>query len=238
MKVIPAVDILEGECVQLVGGDPKTKKTYGDPVDIAVEWINQGARMLHIVDLDAALGTGENYDKIKVIRSKTSATMIVGGGVRDEDKIDDLMHLSVDKIILGTAAINDIEKDFDFLSGIRKMYGHEKFIVAVDSRKGKVVTKGWQEKTSIKTVDAMKALEPYCGGFLFTDVDVEGQMKGSRMKRIQEVLDATSLPVIASGGIRSKKEIDELKAAGAWGVIVGKALYEKKIPVEVLGEYR
>lgn len=238
MKVIPAVDILEGECVQLVGGDPKTKKVYGNPVEVALGWIEKGARMLHIVDLDAALGSGENYDAIKVIRSKTSATMIVGGGVRDEDRIDDLVHLSVDKIILGTIAIEDMEKDFEFLKGISKMYGQEKFIIAVDSKNGKVVTKGWQEKTTINTVDAISALEPYCGGFLFTDVDVEGKMKGARMERIREVLNATRRPVIASGGIRSKKEIDELKAARAWGVIVGKALYEGKIPVDVLGEYK
>ena len=238
MKVIPAVDILDGECVQLVGGDPETKKVYGEPLKIAMDWIEQGARMLHVVDLNAALGIGENYDIIKTIRAKTSSTVIVGGGVRSEDKIDDLFHLAIDKIIMGTMAIQDIENDFEFLKQMDKYYGREKFIIAVDSKDGKIVTKGWQEKTKIKTVEAIEALEPYCWGFLFTDVDVEGKMKGARMQRIKEVLDASSRPVIASGGIRSQKEIDELKAAGTWGVIIGKALYEGKIPIEALGEYK
>jgi len=238
MKVIPAVDILGGECVQLVGGDPKTKKSYGDPVDVAVSWIKSGARMLHVVDLDAALGLGENYATIKTIRARTSASIFVGGGIRDEHKIDQLVHLSVDKIILGTAAIQDIGKKFEFLTRMSDRYGKDKFIAAVDSRRGRVVTEGWRERSKLATVDAIKALEPYCWGFLFTDVDVEGKMKGSRIKRIEEVLRATSHPVIASGGIRSRKEIDELKDAGAWGVIIGKALYEKKIPADVLGEYK
>jgi phosphoribosylformimino-5-aminoimidazole carboxamide ribotide isomerase len=117
-------------------------------------------------------------------------------------------------------------------------YGKEKFIAAVDSKRGHGVTKGWKEKTKIKTADAIRALEPYCWGFLYTDVDVEGKMKGARIKRVKEVLETTKLPIIASGGIRSKKEIDELKDAGVWGVIIGKALYEKKIPADVLGEYK
>ena len=238
MKVIPAVDILGGECVQLVGGDPKTKKSYGNPVDIALDWISKGSRMLHIVDLDAALGLGENYEVIKKIRSKTSASMFVGGGIRDDTKVDDLVHLSVDKIILGTAAVEDIAKNFSFITRICDRYGKDKFLCAVDSRRGYVVTKGWQERTKIKTVDAISALEPYCWGFLYTDVDVEGKMKGSRIKRVEDVLAATSLPVIASGGISSKRDVDEMKAAGLWGVIVGKALYEGKIQYDVLGEYK
>lgn len=238
MKVIPAVDILDGECVQLVGGDPKTKKSYGDPVDKALSWIDKGARMLHVVDLDAALGLGENYAIIKAIRAKTSASMLVGGGIRDEEKIDDLVHLGVDKIVLGTKAVEDIGKEFEFMKKICDFYGKEKFIASVDSLKGSVVTKGWQEKTKLKTVDAVHALEQYCWGFLYTDVDVEGKMKGARVERIKEVLGATSQPVIASGGITSKSEVDELKDAGVWGVIVGKALYEKKIPTKVLGEYK
>ncbi|MFH1835755.1 MAG: 1-(5-phosphoribosyl)-5-[(5-phosphoribosylamino)methylideneamino] imidazole-4-carboxamide isomerase [Methanobacteriota archaeon] len=238
MKVIPAVDILGGECVQLVGGDPKTKKSYGDPIEVGLGWIEKGARILHIVDLDAALDIGENHNTIKVFRSKTSAPMFVGGGIRDKNRVDELVHLSVDKIILGTNAIKDIGKDFEFLKLVCDWYGKEKFIISVDSKDGYVVTKGWQEKTKIKTGDAIRQLEPYCWGFLYTDVDVEGQMKGSRIERIRDVLDASSLPVIASGGIKSQKEIDALKAEGAWGVIVGKALYEGKIPIEVLGEYR
>jgi len=238
MKVIPAVDILGGECVQLVGGDPKTAVSYGNPVDVALDWLEKGGRMLHIVDLDAALGSGDNYDIIKSIRAKTSATMFVGGGVRDEDKVVELVSRGVDKIILGTKALEDIQNDFEFLKQVDKMFGREKLIISVDSKKGSVVTKGWKEKTSIKTVEAVELLEPYCWGFLYTDVDVEGKMKGSRIEKTRDVVQATRLPVIASGGISSQKEINELKGAGAWGVIVGKALYEGKIKPELLGEYK
>jgi len=238
MKVIPAVDIMGGECVQLVGGDPKTKKVYGDPVEMAKKWVEEGGRMLHVVDLDAALGLGENLTTIKSIRAETSVPIFVGGGVRDEDKVHELMELGIDKIILGTVAVEDIVNDFEFLESIINGYWKGKFICSVDSKKGYVVTKGWTEKTKIKTEDAVAALEPYFWGFLYTDVDVEGKMKGTRIKNISRVLEATSLPVIASGGISTKKEINELRDAGVWGAIVGKALYEGKIKPDVLGEYK
>jgi len=232
MEVVPAVDILGGECVQLVGGDPATKKTYGDPIEVAERWINAGAKLLHLVDLDAALGSGSNLDLILKIKERTSVPVQVGGGVRSIDDARHLLEGGVNRIVLGTLAVQDREQEFKVLEELKIDYTEERLIVALDSRGGQIVVKGWQAQTPLTAAAAVKSFEPYCWGFLYTDVDVEGQMRGINLEGIKKVVGATKKPVIASGGITTLDDVEKIKEAGAWGIVLGKALYEGKLRLE------
>ncbi len=234
MRIIPAIDIKDGKCTQLVQGKSGTEKFYGDPLDAALNWTKEGAELLHVIDLDAALGTGSNLKKVLEIKKSVGVQVQFGGGIRDLKKAEELLNLGIDRIILGTLAIDDYFNDFKILNGLKEEFGKERILVALDSTGGKVVIRGWQEKTKLKASDLVKEFEDLefedlVWGFLFTDVDVEGKMKGIEPDEVNRVVKSTNLPVIASGGISSIKDVEKLKEIGAWGVVVGKALYEKKI---------
>jgi len=229
MERIPAVDILDGRCVQLVGGKPGTEKTYGDPVETSERWVKEGARMLHVVDLDATLGLGENTDTVIEIKNKANVPIQFGGGIRTVEKARELLQRGVDRIIVGTLAVEDCTQNTGKLGEIAKAGGRNRIVAAVDSSRGLVVYSGWRERTAIKTTDLVNQLEDRVWGFLYTNVDVEGRMMGVNMKAIKEVVDSTKKPVMISGGISSEEDIKDIEEAGAWGVVLGKALYEGKI---------
>jgi phosphoribosylformimino-5-aminoimidazole carboxamide ribotide isomerase len=229
MKLIPAVDILGGRCVQLVGGMLGTEKYYGDPVEVSREWARKGAEMLHVVDLNATLGTGDNTELLRKIREAVGIPIQAGGGIRTIEKAGELLDSGVERVIIGTLAVEDYVKKTGNVLRIADSYGRNRVIAAVDSREGYVVYKGWQEKTKIKTLDLIKELEKDVWGFLHTNVDVEGQMKGVNMDAIKRVVKETKKPVIISGGISSREDIKEIEKTGAWGVVLGKALYEGRI---------
>lgn len=229
MKIIPAIDIKDGKCTQLIGGRPETAKYYGDPVETAKAWETLGAPILHVIDLDAALGSGNNTEQIKEIKKTVKVPVQAGGGIRDFDYATRLLTTcEIDRVMIGTLAINDYLNDF---AGLREIPEdlRERMIVSVDSKAGSVVSHGWTKGSGIKTAELVKAFEDYVWGFLYTDVDVEGQMKGINIEHTRKVMEATKKPVIASGGITSLGDIKALKDAGAWGVVLGKALYEGKI---------
>jgi phosphoribosylformimino-5-aminoimidazole carboxamide ribotide isomerase len=219
MKIIPAIDIKDGKCTQLVGGVAGTAKYYGEPVDAANKWASLGAEVLHVVDLDAALGTGNNLEKVLEIKRAVKVPVHYGGGVRTYEYCEKLIReYDIDRVAIGTLAINNYPKSI-----------RHRIIISLDSKGGKVVTHGWKERTEI---DAASLIREYCGlvwGFLYTDVDVEGQMRGINLKRMQHIVNSTDKPVIASGGITSIKDVMDLENAGAWGAVLGKALYEGKI---------
>ncbi len=222
-EVIPAVDIEDGEAVQLVGGLRGTERTYGEPVAAAREWIEQGARTLHLVDLDGAFeGTRPNAGAIEEIIETTDVTVQLGGGIRTAAEAARLLERGVDRVIVGTAAVENpgiVREVSDRFPG--------RVVVALDAKGGEVVVSGWTEGTGL---DPAAAAERYAelgaGAILFTDVDVEGSLEGVRTEQVTRVTSAVDLPVIATGGVASIADIKALRAAGAAAVVVGSALYE------------
>jgi phosphoribosylformimino-5-aminoimidazole carboxamide ribotide isomerase len=225
--VIPALDLKDGKCVQLKGGDPAKKLIELDnPIDIAKKWEELGAKRLHLIDLDGAIeGVRKNETIVKEIVRELQIPVQFGGGLRS---IRDAMHfldLGVEKIILGTLAV---EKP-DILSSLTEKYGRERIIVALDSKGKNVVIKGWTQVTDLRTTDIASAFEPYASEMLFTDIEREGRMKGINEEILSEIINATSMGVIVSGGISTIEDIEKVRRLGALGVVVGSALYFGKI---------
>lgn len=229
MLVIPAVDISRGRCVQLVGGRIETAKIYGDPTDWAKRWQREGAECIHVVDLDAALGLGDNLEIILKILREVDVPVQVGGGIRSRERAEILASGGAERIILGTAAVSNPT----FLDSVVRAVGKKRVVVAIDSKKGKVAVGGWQRTVDMSPVEAARMFEgKEIWGFLFTCVDVEGRMSGAALEEVKEVVSSTRLPVIASGGVGDLDDLRKLREAGAYGVVVGKALYEKKFSLQ------
>ena len=222
-EVVPAVDVQDGQVVQLVGGERGTGRTYGDPVEAARDWEAAGADTLHLVDLDGAFeGERANAGAIQRVVASTTADVQLGGGIRTATDAFDLLEGGVDRVILGTAAVENPE----IVSTIAERYP-DGVVVSLDSRGGEVVVSGWTEGTGLDPADAAaRFVEAGAAGILYTDVDVEGQMEGVRGEAVRRVVDAVDAPVIASGGVASLDDIRAVHDAGAAAVVVGTALYE------------
>lgn len=226
MLVIPSVDIRKGKCVQWVGGEPETGRKYGDPVQAALKWEGEGAMCLHVVDLDAAMGEGENLDKVAEILANVATDVQVGGGIRTVDRGFELLGIGASRVILGTVAYEDP----DILRELVEKSGSERVMVAMDVKEGQIVIRGWKEKVEADFLETAKKFEAMgVGGFMFTNVDVEGKMAGVDPEAIEELVSAVEPPVIASGGVESLRDVERAKEAGASGLVVGTALYEGKI---------
>jgi len=225
--VIPAVDLKDGKCVRLVQGDPKHQTVELDnPLGVALGWQEMGARRLHLIDLDGALdGVRRNEAIVREIASTIEIPVQFGGGIRSFEGACNLLDIGIDKIILGTAAIENPE----ILERLAEKYGRSRLIVALDSKGGRVVTKGWVEKTNVRAADAARKFEEYASEFLFTNVDVEGMTQGINLDIVKEVVNATSSGVIASGGITTLDDIAAVRDAGASAAVIGTALYKGKI---------
>lgn len=224
-NVIPAIDLKDGKAVSLVQGVPGTGITpIEDPVEVAANWVGQGARTLHIIDLDGALsGNRKNAYIMEEIVSKFKVDVQVGGGIRDYDTAKHLLGLGIDRVILGTAAI----KDPALVRRLSDDIGSDAVMVSLDSRKGEVLVEGWTAGSGKDTVEMGRFFEKQgAGSILFTDVDVEGLLKGVNTSPIRMLVEAVSIPVIASGGVTTIDDILRIKKTGAAGVIVGAALYK------------
>jgi phosphoribosylformimino-5-aminoimidazole carboxamide ribotide isomerase len=222
MKVIPAVDIKGGKCVQLVGGKPGTERIQiDDVVGEARRWQELGAEMLHIVDLDSALGTGNNESLIEMIVADLAIPVQVGGGIRTEEKVHRLFELGCERVIIGTRAIQETE----FVNRLAKRYS-DGIVVALDSAAEQVLIKGWQESSGKALQPVMKEFEQFpIWGYLFTNVDVEGKLQGIDPRPIRELIGMTRKPVIVSGGITTRNDLENLRHMGADSVVVGMAIY-------------
>jgi len=229
MKVIPAIDLMNGQVVRLYKGDPKLKTVYdNDPVKIAKKWEADGADMLHLVDLDATLGIGSNIEIIKKILFELSIPVEVAGGLRDEPLISDILKIS-NRIVLGTLAF----KNKDLLKKLLSTYGSEKIVISVDHMDGEIVIHGWQDKTGIKLIDSIKEfLEMGFTEFLLTNVSKDGTMQGPDLEYLEQACNLDNANIIASGGISKIDDVNDVKEKNAFGVILGKALYENKISIE------
>ena len=229
MKIIPAIDLMNGQVVRLYKGDPKQKTVYSDnPVEIAKKWEANGADMLHIVDLDATLGIGSNLSIIKKILKEISIPVEVAGGLRDESLILDVVKIS-NRVVIGTLAF----KDKELLKKLLLSLGSEKIVISVDHIDGEIVIHGWQDKTGIKLIDAIQEfLEMGFTEFLLTNVNRDGTMEGPDLEFLEQACNLDKTNVIASGGISNVDDIKDVKEKNAFGVILGEALYENKISIE------
>ena len=230
-EVVPAVDMQDGQVVQLVGGERGTEKTYGDPVEAAERWVDAGARTIHIVDLDGAFeGERANADAIDAVLDAVDDDVGVqlGGGIRAADDAISLLERGVDRVILGTAAVETPEVvgeiDAAFPGSV---------MVSLDAKGGEVVVSGWTEGTGLDPAEAAARYESEgAGAILFTDVDVEGQLEGVRRGPVEAVVDAVDIPVVASGGVSTLEDVRTLETIGASAVVVGTALYEGRFTLE------
>lgn len=233
MKLIPAIDLMDGKCVRLIKGDfNKSKQFSNNPAIQAKSWEDQGATSIHIVDLDAARSGKVSNDKsIISIREATNLPIQIGGGIRSEERIKELFSFGIDRVIIGTSAIENRKLVNEITS---KFPG--KIIIGIDSKLGKVSTRGWLKQSDVYALDLIKDLSSLnISSFIVTDIDTDGTLDGPNLAFIQEVLKQTNRPVIASGGIGSLSDLTALtkfESFGLEGVIVGKALYEKKFTIE------
>lgn len=228
-EVIPAVDVKNGEAVQLVGGDPDDRETYGDPTAAAQQWVTAGAEVLHLVDLDGAFeGERHNAAAIADIVETVDATVHLGGGIRTVDDAVSLLDRGVDRVILGTAAI-ERPAIVDEITAQRP----DSVIVSLDARDDEVLVEGWTEGTGMQPTAAVtEYARRGAAGILYTDIAVEGQLAGVRTDRIEQIVEAASIPVLASGGVSSIRDLRALQDAGAAGAVVGSALYEGHFTLE------
>jgi phosphoribosylformimino-5-aminoimidazole carboxamide ribotide isomerase len=228
-EVVPAVDMQDGEVVQLVQGELGTEKRYGDPVEAARRWIDAGAETLHLVDLDGAFeGERKNAPAVEAILDAVDVEVQLGGGIRTADDAVDLLDRGVDRVILGTAAVENP----DVVAEISEVYPG-RVMVSLDARGDEVVVSGWTEGTGLDPAEAATRYQELgAGAILFTDVDVEGKLEGVQVDRVRRVVDAVDIPVVASGGVATLDDVRALKDAGAAAVVVGTALYEGAFTLE------
>ena len=231
-EVVPAVDMQDGQVVQLVGGERGTEKSYGDPVAAAQRWVDAGARTLHLVDLDGAFeGKRANADAIDAVIDAVddSVDVQLGGGIRTAEDAAALLNRGVDRVILGTAAVENPE----IVADISRSHP-DSVLVSLDAKDGEVVVSGWTESTGLEPAEAaQRYAERGAAAVLYTDVDVEGRLAGVRADRVARVVDAVDIPVVASGGVATIEDVLALEDTGSAAVVVGSALYEGEFTLEV-----
>ena len=229
MKIIPAIDLMNGQVVRLYKGDPNHKTVYSNnPVEVAKKWEANGADMLHLVDLDATLDIGSNIEVIKKILKEVSIPVQIAGGLRNESLILDVAKVS-NRIVIGTLAF----KNKELLKKLLATLGPKKIVISVDHKDGEILIHGWQDKTGINLIDAIKEfLDIGFTEFLLTNVNRDGTLEGPDLKFLEQACKLERTNVIASGGISNIGDIKDVKEKNAFGVILGKALYENKISIE------
>ena len=222
--IYPSIDLMNGKVVQLVQGKKDNKKIeIEDVLGVARRFSKYN---IQVIDLDAAMGNGDNLRIVKILCMQFKCR--VGGVIRDIDRAREIVDAGAKKIIIGSAAFKDNEIDILFLKKLDKFIGKEKIIIAIDSRDGKIVIKGWKESIGQDPVKVVKELEPYCSEFLYTYVDKEGMMEGTDFSTLRKLKQVSSNSITAAGGISSMDEIKRLERLKVNSVL-GMALYTGKI---------
>lgn len=229
MIAIPAIDLINGRCVRLTEGVYDTEKAYSDnPAAMAASFAASGASRLHVVDLDAARGQGNNRDAIKAIRAAFPGTMDVGGGVRSLKDAEALRNIGVDFLVVGTALVKQPDEVASWASELGPV-----LIAGIDARDGEVKVAGWEAGSSIRATDlAARAGELGMVEIIYTDISRDGTLTGPNVSETVAMAEASGLPVIISGGVGSMADLEALAAdppGGVSGVIFGKALYEGRV---------
>jgi phosphoribosylformimino-5-aminoimidazole carboxamide ribotide isomerase len=226
--IIPCIDLMGGKVVQLVQG--REKALEGErPLDMLRKF--SAFPEIQVIDLDAALGQGSNDRVVKLLAAR--AVIRAGGGVRTADRAQALVVQGAHKVIIGTAAFNATGVNSRFLATVADVIGRQRLMIALDSKDGKIVVKGWRESTNLTAEQVLASLDPYCSGFLCTYVDGEGMMQGTDLEWFRRLRAATELEITAAGGITSMEEVRELVSMGVH-VALGMAIYTGRLDLNEL----
>ena len=233
MLAIPAIDLRDGHCVQLVGGDyAKEAVRLDDPLRVAQRWVAAGFSRLHLVDLDAATGRGDNRELLRELITRSGVPVQVGGGVRDAEAIDALLDEGADRIVVGTRGVEDPEwlaEQADRAPG--------RLVLAADVKGRTVVTRGWAKESTREVVELVRELEALpLAGLLVTAVQKEGKMQGTDLALMADVVDASPWPVIASGGVGTLLDLRSLEDRGVAAAVLGMALYTDALDARIVAE--
>lgn len=223
IEIVPAVDVQRGRAVRLFEGDPERETVYFDaPLDAARHWVDQGARTLHLVDLDAALGQGDNVAAIRAIAASVDAVTEVGGGVRSTTIAERWLEV-VDRVVLGTVVLDDPSVVDELIA----RFGPSRVVVSVDARDGLVAVKGWRHLTDVRATDlARQMADRGVTELIFTDVGRDGTLQGVDPAPVEAVREAFPHRLVAGGGVATAADLATYERIGLQGAIVGRALYE------------
>lgn len=228
MRLFPAIDMKNGQCVRLTQGKFENVTVYGeDPAEVALGFERAGARYIHVVDLDGALaGQGVNTEALRKIVNTVSIPVQTGGGIRNMDHVQQKLTLGVERVIIGTAAV----KNPDFIKNALHTYGAERIVAGIDASNGMVAVEGWKELSHVTAVQLGRQM--YDVGLryvVYTDISRDGMLTGANVEATRLLQQETGLTVIASGGVSGMRDLEKLADAGVYGAIIGKALYENRI---------
>lgn len=230
MRIYPAIDIKNGKCVRLRQGNFDDMTVYNDnPVEVAKEWIKNGASYIHLVDLDGAReGSGVNSDIIKEIANLSDVPVQTGGGIRTIEDIENKLALGVRRVILGTVAV----KNPEIVKEAVEKFGDE-IAVGIDAKNGMVAVSGWEEVSEVSAVDLCVKMRDYgVKTIIYTDISKDGMMSGPNIEATKEIVDATGIDIIASGGVSGMNDLENVDKINAHGAIIGKALYTGAISLK------
>jgi len=231
MILFPAIDIKNGQCVRLRQGSFQDILVYSDiPLKIAKQWEASGASFIHIVDLDGALvGHSVNDEVIKAIVSEVKVPIQVGGGIRTIKDIESKLDLGVERVIIGTKAV----KDPAFIKEAIATFGAKRIVIGIDAKDGMVAIEGWEKISNYQAVTLAMEMKRYgVKTIVYTDISKDGMLQGPNIAHTKEMVQATGLNIIASGGVTSLKDLEMLEEINVYGAIIGKALYEKRIDLK------
>lgn len=233
MIAIPAIDLREGACVQLVGGSYAAERVrLDDPVEVAREWQRSGFTRLHVVDLDAATGRGSNAVRIRAIVEERTADVQVGGGLRTSQRVEDVLGDGARYAVVGTRALEDL----DWLAELANEHPGE-IILAADVQERRIVTRGWQRTLPRNILDVVEEVNAMpLGALLVTAVHKEGQMQGVDLPLMEDVVEACAYPVLAAGGVGGMGDLWALQDRGVSGVVIGMALYTQALDPRAVAE--
>ena len=234
MIIFPAIDIYGGKAVRLRGGKFDDITVYGDPLDMAKRFEDAGAKWLHVVDLNGAEGSGNNFSVIEKIASVTSLKVQSGGGIRDKVRIRNLLTSGAERAVLGTVCAENPDVAGEMISE----FGTESIVCGLDLKDGRVAVRGWKETSALTPLElGGKLCSAGAKYFLFTDISRDGMLGGANVLATAELQDKLGAYVIASGGVKDMSDIIALKDRNLYGAIIGKAYYEKKIDIKEAIEY-
>lgn len=238
MEIIPAIDIIEGKCVRLTQGDYAQKTVYNEnPLEVALEFQDAGLKRLHLVDLDGAkAGAVKNWKVLETIAGKTGMVIDFGGGIKTEKDVDIVLNSGAALATVGSIAVKNKESLLKWM----RQFGAEKFLLGADVKEGKIAISGWLEETDIEVVEFIRAYKEEGIQKVFcTDVSKDGLLQGPSTELYKEILDALpGLHFIASGGVSTLKDLEDLQQIGCAGAIVGKAIYEGRITLQELKKFQ
>lgn len=227
MNIYPAIDMVEGRAVRLKQGRADDMTVYGDPLMLARQFYGEGARYLHMVDLDGAFtGEGGNKALALEIARQVPAKIQLGGGIRDMATIERLLEGGISRVILGTAAL----KDPELVREAIKRYGGERIAIGIDARDGRVAVQGWVEGSDVTPLElALSMREAGALYIIYTDIARDGMLSGPSLSSIGDLVEKSGMRIIASGGVSSPEDVEKVKQLGCEGAIIGKALYEGRL---------